>query len=143
MKETGSMNDIIKDNLTERFPLTTRLALERTRGSYERTLMAWNKLGTSLITFGFAVYKFFQFEAASLPSNEGILNVSLLGPREFGVILISIGILSLLIGSIEHARDLRGLRKDYPDMPFSGTRLIALLTAILGAMALIAVIYRF
>lgn len=137
------MNDRTKDNPAEKIPPATRLALERTRAAYERTMMAWVKLGTSLITFGFAVYKFFQFEAASLPSKEGIVSASLLGPREFGVILISIGILSLLIGSIEHARDLRGLLKDYPDMPFSGSRLIALLTAILGAMALIAVIYRF
>ena len=104
---------------------------------------AWTKTGTSLITFGFAVYKFFQFEAASLPDKEGIIKTAILGPREFGIILIGIGILSLLIGSIEHARDLRVLRKDYPEMPFSGTRLIALLTATLGAVALIAVIYRF
>jgi uncharacterized membrane protein YidH (DUF202 family) len=40
----------------------TRLALERTRVAYDRTMMAWIRTATSLITFGFGVYKFFQLE---------------------------------------------------------------------------------
>ncbi len=42
---------------------STELAWARTNLAYERTLMAWVRTATSLITFGFAVYKFFQFEA--------------------------------------------------------------------------------
>ena len=41
----------------------TRLAVERTRLAYERTLMAWVRTGTSLISFGFTIYKFFEFES--------------------------------------------------------------------------------
>ena len=41
---------------------STRLAVDRTRLAHERTLMAWVRTATSLISFGFTIYKFFQFE---------------------------------------------------------------------------------
>jgi uncharacterized membrane protein YidH (DUF202 family) len=41
---------------------TTFLAYVRTRHALERTMMAWVRTAASLITFGFSVYKFFQFE---------------------------------------------------------------------------------
>jgi putative membrane protein len=122
---------------------TTRLALERTRVAYERTMMAWVRTGTSLITFGFAVYKFFQLEVAGTDLKEPLIKTSLIGPREFGLVLIGIGLLSLLLGTFEHRRDLCAIRKEYPGMPRSGTQLIAVLIATLGVLALVAVIYRF
>ena len=42
-------------------PDATKLAVERTRLAYERTLMAWVRTSTSLISFGFTIYKFFQY----------------------------------------------------------------------------------
>ena len=42
--------------------VSTRLAYDRTRLAYENTMMAWVRTATSLITFGFSVYKFFQFD---------------------------------------------------------------------------------
>jgi len=126
-------------------PLSTslRLAYERTRGGYERTLMAWVRTGTSLITFGFAVYKFFQMEVTAAAQKAPLIETSLIGPREFGLVLIGIGLLTLLIGAFEHRRDLRIIRREYPGMPRSGTRLIAVLMAVFGALAFIAVVYRF
>jgi putative membrane protein len=41
---------------------STRLAYDRTRLAYENTMMAWVRTATSLITFGFSIYKFFQFD---------------------------------------------------------------------------------
>jgi putative membrane protein len=131
-------------NTLEQLPVTTRLAFERTRGGYERTMMAWGRTGTSLITFGFAVYKFFQLETAGVAAKtEPLIKTSLIGPREFGLVLIGIGLLSILLGVYEHGRDLRALRKEYPNMPRSGTQLIGLLMAMFGALALVGVIYRF
>jgi len=105
--------------------------------------MAWVRTGTSLITFGFAVYKFFQLELAGLPPHAPLIQTTLIGPREFGLMLISIGLLSLLIGTLEHGRDLRAMSREYPGMPTSGTRLIAVLVGILGLFALVGVVYRF
>ena len=115
----------------------TRLAFERTRLAYERTMMAWVRTGTSLITFGFSVYKFFQFEMAG----KG-LGSPIIGPREFALVLIGLGLLSLLLGTIEHRRDLKAMRHDYPGMPPSMSAAVALLMGALGALALVAVIAR-
>ena len=38
---------------------STRLAIQRTRLASERTLMAWIRTATSLIGFGFTIFKFF------------------------------------------------------------------------------------
>ena len=48
----------------------TRLAVERTRLAHERTLMAWVRTATSLISFGFTLFKFFQYlhQAGGPPS---------------------------------------------------------------------------
>ena len=138
------MNDQVAGIATEQLPVTTRLAFERTRGGYQRTMMAWIRTGTSLITFGFAVYKFFQLEmAGTVAKSEGLIDTSLIGPREFGLILIGIGLLSILLGAFEHRRDLGALRRECPDMPQSGTQLVAVFMAIFGALALVAVIYRY
>jgi uncharacterized membrane protein YidH (DUF202 family) len=42
--------------------VSTRFFFERTLFSHERTLMSWVRTATSLITFGFTIYKFFQLE---------------------------------------------------------------------------------
>ena len=103
-----------KGNQSVGLSLTNRLALERTRTAYERTLTAWVRTGTSLITFGFAVYKFFELKIASINPREGLVTTAMIGPREFGLVLIGIGLLSVLIGTFEHGRDLMALHKHYP-----------------------------
>lgn len=115
----------------------TRLAFERTRVAYERTMMAWVRTGTSLITFGFAVYKFFQLEA---PRRD--FGTPLIGTRAFALVLIGIGLMALLLGAIEHRRDMKAMKSRYPDMPRSMTSLVSALIALLGALALLAVIFR-
>jgi putative membrane protein len=42
-------------------PDATQLAVERTTLAHERTLMAWVRTSVSLISFGFTIYKFFQY----------------------------------------------------------------------------------
>ena len=113
----------------------TLLALERTRVAYERTMMAWVRTGTSLITFGFTVYKFFQLDRAVKLSGQ-----MLVGPREFAIALILVGLLSLLLGTLEHARDLRSLRLQHPQMPGSLSRWVAIVMVLFGTGALVAVV---
>jgi putative membrane protein len=120
-----------------RLSLTDKLSLERTRIAYERTMMAWVRTATSLITFGFAVYKFFQLDMSQRDVGKLII-----GSREFALMLIGIGLLSLITGTIEHRRDMMVLGKQYPGMPWSATRLIAFLSGTLGLLAFLAVIFR-
>ena len=105
--------------------------------AYERTMMAWIRTATSLITFGFSVYKFFEFE----PKNP-LASQMLVGPRAFALGLIVIGLLSMLIGTVEHARDLKYLRRQYVGMPRSYSSIAALVVGALGLCALVAVILR-
>lgn len=120
-----------------RLDTATTLAFERTRIAYERTMMAWIRTATSLITFGFSVYKFFEFELKNSPAGP-----MLVGPRAFGLGLIVIGLLSMLVGTVEHGRDLRALRRQYVGMPKSMSGLIAIVVGALGLCALVAVILR-
>jgi putative membrane protein len=113
----------------------TLLAIERTRVAYERTMMAWVRTGTSLIAFGFSVYKFFQLGAPAVAAAR-----SPIGPREFAMGLLVLGLLSLVLGTVEHARDLRSLRKLHPDMPRSLSGLVAIVMASIGLASLVAVV---
>ena len=124
------------NNSTE-LTVTTRLALDRTRIAYEGPMVVNVRPATSFITFGFAVYKFFEIETVGLD-----IGPRLIGSRGFAITLIALGLLTLLIGRIEHSRDLRALKKYYPDMPISGTQLIAVLIALIGTVAFIAVLLR-
>jgi putative membrane protein len=117
---------------------TTQLAIERTRVAYDRTLMAWVRTATSLITFGFAVYKYFQLERP-----VGAPRTQLIGPREFALILIVIGLISLLVATWEHWENYAALKKLYSGIPRGVlTRMVAGLVAILGLLGLAAVILR-
>jgi putative membrane protein len=118
--------------------VSTRLAIERTRLAYERTLMAWVRTGVSLISFGFTIYKFFE----EFHKTEPVVRTSLIGAREFGTIMISIGLVAVLLATFQHVRIMHKLRTQYADVAYSLAALIAFLVSILGIVALVAVIYR-
>jgi|SRR5579862_6599574 len=120
-----------------RLDVSTRLSFERTRLSYERTMMAWVRTATSLITFGFTIYKFFQLERPER-RNAG----RLVGPREFALVLVSIGLCSLVLATLEQRQGMRALRAECPDMPRSTATAVAALIASLGIVALIVMVLR-
>jgi putative membrane protein len=115
----------------------TRLAVDRTRLAYERTLMAWVRTAVSLITFGFTIYKFFQLERGDFRHDNHLISAS-----DFAVLMIAIGLLSLLMATLEHRRNLQALRAQYPGIPPSLARVFAALISILGILALVGVIFR-
>jgi inner membrane protein YidH len=119
------------------FDASTRLAFERTRVAYERTMMSWIRTATSLITFGFSIYKFFQIE---VPNHER--HNRLIGPRQFALLLVSIGLVSLLLATVEHRQNLRTLSAQYAGKQRSLAVLVAAFISLLGILALIAVIFR-
>jgi putative membrane protein len=116
---------------------STELAFERTRAAYERTMMAWIRTGTSLITFGFSIYKFFQLEVS-----RGAEQNRLIGPRQFAVILVSIGLVSLLLATVEYRQNIRALGEQYAGRQRSLAVIVAAFISGLGIIALLAVIFR-
>ena len=119
---------------------STLLSIDRTRLSYDRTLMSWIRTATSLITFGFSIYKFFQIEAEKTAATSA----RLLGPREFAMAMIAIGLTSLLLATLEHRRDLGALKIQYPNatIPRSTARMMAALISVLGIVAFLAAVFR-
>src|SRR5208282_4911570 len=113
------------------------LAVNRTRLAYDRTLLAWVRTAASMITFGFTIYKFFQFESsrAEHPRPE-----RLIGPTQFALLMIIIGIVALLLATLEHRRDLKSLRAEFPGVHRTLAGIIAGLVSILGLVALFAVV---
>ena len=120
-------------------PDATRLAVQRTRLAYERTLMAWTRTATSLISFGFTIYKFFQY----LRQEEQITDAGLLGPRGFGLLMIAIGLTALAFATVEHRRNMNRLRASYGPEPYSLAAIVSGLIAALGVVGLLAVLFRF
>jgi len=117
--------------------VSTRLAFARTRAAYERTMMAWIRTATSLITFGFTIYKFFQLEAPP-PGRPN----RLIGPRGFAFILVSIGLFSLILATLEHRQNIRTLGSQYEGRRRSLAVIVAALISILGLLALAVIAFR-
>jgi putative membrane protein len=111
------------------------LALERTYLAHERTMMAWTRTATSLITFGFTLYKFFEYlhEHGQKSRSE-----QLFSPRTFGLMMIGIGVVTLVVASVQHQIQMRRLRTHYSDAPISLAFLVSGLIAFLGLLGFIS-----
>lgn len=114
------------------------LAHERTNLAHERTMMAWIRTATALISFGFSIYKFFELEKAGRPPIQG----QVIGPHLFAILMIGVGILALVMASIEHLRHIKSLKILHVPIQRSLAGLIAVFVAILGILAMAAVIFR-
>jgi putative membrane protein len=125
--------------MTPQLDTGTRLAVDRTRLAYERTMMAWVRTATSLISFGFTIYKFFQLELKG-PALVGADRM--LGARGFALIMITTGITALILSGLQHRASLQDLANTYGPVPRSVAGPVAALVGVLGLFALIGVIAR-
>jgi putative membrane protein len=90
----------------------TDLAVERTEMAASRTMMAWVRTGTSLISFGFTIYKILQTATAATsanPAKRSLLNEQ--GPRRLGLMLIFLGTASIILGTCEYFKTARHLKR--------------------------------
>ena len=72
--------------------------------------MAWVRTATSLISFGFTIYKFFQ----GLHDTERIEAAHrLFGPRGFAIVMIGLGVGSLILATIQHRAEMKALTAEY------------------------------
>jgi len=74
--------------------------------------------------------------------NPGEHPPRLLGPTEYALIMIIVGVVSLILATIQNWHLRKILKKRYHDLPFSMASMIASLIIILGTTAFIAIIYR-
>ena len=117
---------------------STLLAVDRTRLAHERTLMAWIRTATSMISFGFTIYKFLEAQ----PGRERRFSIveQLLNARNFGMLMITVGLVGLSAAAFQHHREMEALRVRYGEMPRSNAVMVATLVAVFGIFALLAVV---
>jgi putative membrane protein len=118
---------------------STRFSFERTLLSHERTLMAWIRTAASLITFGFTIYKFFQLEIGASVQHR---THQVIGPREYAMFMIAIGLVALLIATIQNYQYRQNLRKQHLEVPLSLSSLVGALVSALGLFSMLAAIFR-
>jgi len=116
---------------------STRLAYERTYLAHERTLMGWVRTAVSLISFGFTIAKVFDF----LREQHG-RQVTVLGPRAIGSIMIVIGLVALVLATMQHRQASKILHERCPGLPPSVAGVMAAFFALLGILALVSVTLR-
>ena len=122
---------------------STKLSLERTVLSYERTMLSWVTTATSLITFGFSIRQFFRIARQGVTEGR-----SFIGPHAFGTVMILVGLLALLIATLQHRRDIQVLKSrypvsgQYPEIPRSRATMLAALVAILGLLAMSDMLFQ-
>ncbi|HEX2328168.1 MAG TPA: DUF202 domain-containing protein [Candidatus Angelobacter sp.] len=128
MSSTNGKNDKVD---------TTLLALDRTWLAYERTLMAWVRTSTSMITFGFTIYKFFQFEAGrGAPATRGFFT-----PRDFALVMVGIGLVALLLAAVAHWKQTRSIAAQFPGRR-SEAAIVALLVTVFGMLVFLSALFR-
>ena len=117
------------------------LAVERTRLAHERTLIAWLRTALSMISFGFTIYKFFQYE---IGKGAPAATERLLSPRGFALVMIGTGLVALLMSTIQHREGMKRLRAEsgLATVPVSIATVVAALFSILGILAFLAVLFQ-
>ena len=83
------------------------VSVESLRTNYERNMISWVSLGMSLISFGFTIYKFFEIELD--PDRPA----PLIGPREFALAMIAVGLTALITSALQNRRQMEALRAEH------------------------------
>jgi len=110
--------------------------MDRTFLAIERTLMAWIRTATSLITFGFTLYKFFSYLHGQDPVRHP---EPLFGALNVGTMMIVIGLVSLGLAAVQHWQQLKRLGAQYAT-PGTLSQIVAVLVAFLGVVALLGTV---
>ena len=126
-----------RDDMPTPLDTGTRLAYMRTFQAYERTQMAWIRTALSLISFGFSISKVFEFLQKGRNDAAPIF-----GAQTVGVVMITMGVVSLTLYTLQHWRELRALRAQCPGLPRSMSGATGVLLALLGLGALLGVLVR-
>jgi putative membrane protein len=125
----------------------SHFAWVRTRLSLERTMMSWQRTAVALIGFGFAIVQYLQHLEQAPGAHEAYLPHA---PRYLGLALIACGILALAISLWQYAWAIRYLWGE-PYTPLAGvTRegkqtpvmAVAIVLILIGLFAFFAVLLR-
>ena len=131
------MTQVTNTNELNQGPSSTELAFERTMLAHERTLMAWIRTAISMISFGFTIYKFFAELSKTSEGQNGLFT-----PRIVGMIMISFGLLSLLMGQIQHQIAVKRIRQHYPENQRSVSSIMSVLVLMFGLALFLGALFK-
>jgi len=124
--------------------LTNELAKERNRAAYDRTLMAWIRTAISLIAFGFAIAKSYEYIEMDEMEKTGRFIDQIHAPLWFGMSFIVLGMLCILGGVIQYGEVVKRIQSaqfTYGE-PRPLVKIVALILLIIGIFALITLFQR-
>lgn len=115
-----------------------QITLERLRIALEKLQLARAKVCITFIVLGFTFYKFFyaRIEAGKRPLME------FPNGRHVGIILIGVGLVSLLLGTIQHRISLADLKQTYKEMVYSVSLILSYFILALALFLLLVVIFE-
>jgi putative membrane protein len=102
-------------------------------------MLSWVRTAIALITVGFSVQEFFRI------ANKGnVERIDTIGPHEFEVSMIVVGLLALLLATLGHRSATQDLKVQYPDENIrrSLASVLAGLVSIVGLPALLSMLVR-
>jgi putative membrane protein len=146
---TPPAHRLFPDASTELSARRTGMSFQRTRLSADRTLMSVIRTALSLIGFGFTIFQFFHKLQAADAMKGGA------SPRQFGQLLVWLGITILVLGIAYHVQFMLGLRKERELMradgliygesgfPVSLTLIVAVLLLLVGVLAIADITFGF
>ncbi len=108
----------------------------RTVMAADRTLMAWIRTALSMFSFGFTIYKLLNAMAESGQiAKSGI-------PRDVGILLASLGITSIVLGTISYWMTMRDLQAAGEFRMGRPVLLMALIMSVVGILMLVGIINK-
>jgi uncharacterized membrane protein YidH (DUF202 family) len=117
----------------------TDVAQERTRMAAERTLMAWVRTTLSMISFGFSIFKFFQYLQQAGTASRWRPEM----PENLGIFLVILGTGMLSLAIVQHWVFLRRLRdRSGKKMPMSLALVAAIFITLMGFFALANLLFK-
>lgn len=122
--------------------LTNELAKERNREASDRTLMAWIRTAISLIGFGFAIAKSYEYLETDYVEKTGKALDALHTPVIFGGAFMALGMAAILAGVIQYGRILDRIKSDrftYSE-PLPLPKIIAISLLVVGAFGIASIL---
>jgi putative membrane protein len=117
----------------------TDLAVERTMMAGDRTLMAWIRTALSMIGSGFAIYKFFQYQAEEVAAGN-IQRPQ--APRNLGLSLIALGTVALMAATWQHRTFLKSVGAHQKRHKWSVAFMMAIAVILIGFITFYGVLLR-
>jgi putative membrane protein len=120
---------------------STDMAVERTIMAADRSLMAWVRTGLSLISFGFTIYKFLDIQDKQLQAmGKSLPDIS--SPKVVGLLMIGLGILSLVLGTVENLATIKSYRRQFDIKRARYALFISGIITLIGIVLFLGIVFK-